>query len=455
LLPPTYGPLAAAPLFYLFEIRTMKKETEILRFTTAGSVDDGKSTLIGRLLHDSKSIFEDQWEEMQRSADLAGGTEVNLANLTDGLRAEREQGITIDVAYRYFATPKRKFIIADTPGHVQYTRNMVTGASSANLALILIDARNGVVEQSRRHAYISALLGIPHMVVCINKMDLVEFSEERYNEIRAQFKEFAPRLDVKDITFIPVSALAGDNVVDNSTNMPWYHGPTLLGHMEDMYIASDRSMKEFRFPVQYVIRPLTDEYHDYRGYAGQIAGGIAKPGDKIIVLPSGVRTRIQSINTIDGDLDEAFCPQSVTILLEEDVDISRGDLICGIDNLPHIAKDHEANICWMHASPMQLGRKYLIKQASNTTQMVIKQVIHHVDIDDLEFDTEVTGFNLNDIGRIAFKTATPLAYDEYRKNRQTGGFIIIDPANNATVAAGMMRQPPVELPVPDFVDYAI
>ena len=428
----------------------MQNETDILRFTTAGSVDDGKSTLIGRLLHDAKSIFEDQWEEMERSADLAGGTEVNLANLTDGLRAEREQGITIDVAYRYFATPRRKFIIADTPGHVQYTRNMVTGASTANLALILIDARNGVVEQSRRHAYLSALLGIPHLVVCINKMDLVDFSEARYNEIRDQFMEFAPRLDVKDITFIPISALQGDNVVDASENTPWYHGPTLLGHLEEVYIASDRSMKTFRFPVQWVIRPLTDEHHDYRGYAGQVAGGIIKPGDKVIVLPSGVRTTVQSINTLAGDLDEAFCPQSVSILLADDVDISRGDLICGIDNLPHIAKDHEANICWMHQSPMQLGRKYLIKQASNTSQMMVKQVIHHVNIDDLAFDTEVTGLKLNDVGRIAFKTSTPLAYDEYRKNRQTGGFIIIDPATNATVAAGMMRPP-----VPDFVDYAI
>jgi bifunctional enzyme CysN/CysC/sulfate adenylyltransferase subunit 1 len=433
----------------------MQHETEILRFTTAGSVDDGKSTLIGRLLYDSKSIFEDQWEEMERSADLAGGTEVNLANLTDGLRAEREQGITIDVAYRYFATPRRKFIIADTPGHVQYTRNMVTGASTANLALILIDARNGVVEQSRRHAYLSALLGIAHMVVCINKMDLVDFSEARYNEIRDQFMEFAPRLDVKDITFIPISALQGDNVVDASENTPWYHGPTLLGHLEEVYIASDRSMKTFRFPVQWVIRPLTGEHHDYRGYAGQIAGGIVKPGDKIIVLPSGMRTTVQSINTLAGDLDEAFCPQSVCILLADDVDISRGDLICGIDNLPHIAKDHEANICWMHQSPMQLGRKYLIKQASNTSQMMVKKVIHQVDIDDLAFDTEVTGLKLNDIGRIAFKTSSPLAYDEYRKNRQTGGFIIIDPATNATVAAGMMRPPPRELPVPDFVDYAI
>ena len=433
----------------------MSTETEILRLSTAGSVDDGKSTLIGRLLHDSKSIFEDQWEALERTADLQGGTEVNLANLTDGLRAEREQGITIDVAYRYFATPKRKFIIADTPGHVQYTRNMVTGASTANMAMILIDARNGVVEQSKRHAFIASLLGIPHLMVCINKMDLVDYSEERYNEIRAQFTEFTPRLDIKDISFIPISALQGDNVVDGSTNMPWYHGPTLLGHLEDVYIASDREMKNFRLPVQYVVRPHSDEHHDFRGFAGQIAGGIVKPGDKIITLPSGSRSTVKSIHVLDKELDEAFCPQSVTIQLEDEIDISRGDFICGIDNMPHLSKDHEANICWMHSTPLQMGRKYAIKQAANTSKAMIKQVIHKVDIDTLAFDEDATGIALNDIGRIAFKTSTPLVYDEYRKNRLMGSFVLIDEATNNTVAAGMLRAPKVEMPVPEFVDYAI
>jgi len=433
----------------------MSIETEILRLSTAGSVDDGKSTLIGRLLHDSKSIFEDQWEALERSADLAGGTEVNLANLTDGLRAEREQGITIDVAYRYFATPKRKFIIADTPGHVQYTRNMVTGASTANVAMILIDARNGVVEQSKRHSFIASLLGIPHMIVCINKMDLVDYSEERYEEIRQQFMEFQPRLEVKDITFIPISALQGDNVVDSGENMPWYHGPTLLGHLEDVYIASDRNMKKFRLPVQYVVRPHTDEHHDFRGFAGQIAGGIVRPGDKIIALPSGNRSSVKSIHVLDNELQEAFCPQSVIIQLEDDIDISRGDVISDLNNIPHLAKDHEASICWMHSTPMKMGRKYRIKQSTNTSKAMIKQVIHKVNIETLENDTDATGLALNDIGRIAFKTSTPLVYDEYRNNRLTGSFILIDEATNNTVAAGMLREPKVEMPVPEFVDYAI
>jgi bifunctional enzyme CysN/CysC/sulfate adenylyltransferase subunit 1 len=433
----------------------MSTETEILRLSTAGSVDDGKSTLIGRLLHDSKSIFEDQWEALERSADLSGGTEVNLANLTDGLRAEREQGITIDVAYRYFATPKRKFIIADTPGHIQYTRNMVTGASTANVAMVLIDARKGVIEQSKRHSFIASLLGIPHMIVCINKMDLVDYSEERYDEIREQFMEFIPRLDIKDISFIPVSALKGDNVVDASTNMPWYHGATLLGHLEDLYIASDRDMKNFRLPVQYVVRPYQDEYHDFRGFAGQISGGIVKPGDKIITLPSGSRSTVKSIHVLDDELDEAFCPQSVTIQLDDEIDISRGDLICGLNNMPHLSKDHEANICWMHSTPMQMGRKYIIKLAANNSKAMIKNVIHRVDIETLQFDDQATGLALNDIGRIAFKTSTPLVYDEYRKNRLTGSFILIDEATNNTVAAGMLRPPTTELTVPEFVDYAI
>jgi len=429
--------------------------TELLRFTTAGSVDDGKSTLIGRLLHDSKSIFEDQWDALQRSADLGGGSEVNLANLTDGLRAEREQGITIDVAYRYFATPRRKFIIADTPGHVQYTRNMVTGASTANMALVLIDARNGVVEQSKRHAYISSLLGIPHMVVCINKMDLVDYNEDRYREIREQFYEFVPRLDIRDITFIPISALKGDNVVDPSTHMPWYHGPTLLGHLEDVYIASDWNLKDFRMPVQYVIRPLTDEHHDFRGFAGQIVGGVIKKGQEVAVLPSGKRSRVQAIHTYEGEIDEAFPPQSVSILLEDDIDISRGDTLTSLGTLPYTTQDHDANLCWMHEQPLQLGRKYLIKHGPRTTKAVFRDVVHKVRIENLEEIHGTAPLGLNDIGRVKFKSMTPLVYDAYKKNRNLGGFVIIDEATNDTVAAGMLRSPEKSAPVPEHKDYVI
>ncbi len=429
--------------------------TELLRFTTAGSVDDGKSTLIGRLLHDAKSIFEDQWDALQKSADLAGGSEVNLANLTDGLRAEREQGITIDVAYRYFATPRRKFIIADTPGHVQYTRNMVTGASTANMALVLIDARNGVVEQSKRHAYISSLLGIPHMVVCVNKMDLVDNSEARFREIREQFFEFVPRLDIRDITFIPISALKGDNVVEASPNMPWYHGPTLLGHLEDVYIASDWNLKDFRMPVQYVIRPLTDEHHDFRGFAGQITGGVVTKGQEVAILPSGKRSKVKAIHTYDGELDEAFSPQSITILLEDNIDISRGDTLASLGTLPYTTQDHDANICWMHEDALQLGRKYLIKHGPQVTKVVFREVLHNVQIETLEEIHGTATLGLNDIGRVKFKSMAPLVYDAYRKNRNIGGFVIIDEASNDTVAAGMFRSPEKPAPVPEHKDYVI
>jgi sulfate adenylyltransferase large subunit len=431
------------------------KNTQLMRFTTAGSVDDGKSTLIGRLLHDSKSIFEDQWESLERSADLAGGTEVNLANLTDGLRSEREQGITIDVAYRYFATPKRKFIIADTPGHVQYTRNMVTGASTANMALVLIDARNGVVEQSKRHAYISSLLGIPHMTVCINKMDLVEYSEERFRQIREAFYEFVPRLEIRDITFIPISALKGDNVVSDSKNMEWYHGPTLLSHLEDVYIASDWNLKDFRMPVQYVVRPYTDEHHDYRGFAGQITGGTIKVGDEVGILPSGTRSKVKSILGADGPVEEAFCPQSVSIELEHNIDISRGDTLTTMENLPYTSQDHDANLCWMHERPLMLGKKYLIKHGSRTTKVVFREIHNQVDVQTLEDKYDATEMKLNDIGRVKFRTMAPLVYDAYKKNRYVGGFVIIEEATNDTVAAGMLRSPEKSQPVPEFTDYMI
>jgi len=426
---------------------------ELLRFSTAGSVDDGKSTLIGRLLHDSKSIFEDQWEALERTADLTGGGEVNLANLTDGLRAEREQGITIDVAYRYFATPKRKFIIADTPGHVQYTRNMVTGASTANMALILIDARNGVIEQTKRHSYIAALVGIPHIVVCINKMDLVDWSEDRFNEIRDDFDSFAPRLGLKDITFIPVSALEGDNVVDSSKNMPWYQGGSLLAHMEDVYISSDVDLKNFRMPVQWVNRPLTDEHRDFRGFSGQVAGGVVRVGDEIRVLPSGLTSKVKTIWHVDGEKEEAFCPMGTTLVLEDEIDISRGDMIVGVDNPPHLEKECHADICWMHEAPLTLGKKYLIKQATSSNVVMFKEIKYRMDINTLEKE-DATELGLNDIGRIRFIAQHPVVFDPYTQNRQTGSFIVIDQATNLTVGAGMLHTPPVKV-VPEHDGYMI
>ncbi len=411
---------------------------ELLRFSTAGSVDDGKSTLIGRLLYDSKAIFEDQMEAVERSSEQRGLDYVNLALLTDGLRAEREQGITIDVAYRYFATPRRKFIIADTPGHIQYTRNMVTGSSTADVALVLVDARNGLVEQSRRHAFLATLLQIPHVIVCINKMDLVDYDEKIYEAIRDEFRDFATKLEIADLSFIPVSALKGDNVVSPSENMPWYRGLPLLTHLEEQEIATDRNLVDARFPVQYVIRPHNDEHHDYRGYAGQVAGGVFRPGDDVLVLPSGLTTKIASIDTYDGPVDEAFSPMAVTIRLEDNIDISRGDMICRPGNHPEPSQDIEAMVCWFHESPMKLNGKYAIKHTTREARAVIKDLRYRLDINTLHRDESAEQLTLNEIGRVALRTTTPLMADEYRRNRTTGSFILIDEATNATVGAGMI-----------------
>ena len=429
---------------------------DILRFNTCGSVDDGKSTLIGRLLYDSKSLMEDQIEALERSADITGGGQINLANLTDGLRAEREQGITIDVAYRYFATPRRKFIIADTPGHIQYTRNMVTGASSANLSIVLVDARLGVIEQSRRHTALAALLRIPHLVVAVNKMDLVGWSEARFLEIRAQFEEFLPRLDIKDVKFIPISALNGDNVVDPSPHTPWYAGPTLLGHLEGVHIASDWNLTGFRLPVQWVNRPNhpTDpSLHDFRGFSGQIAGGIVRTGQKVVALPAGIATTVKQIWTYDGPVAEAFCPQSVTLVLEHDIDVSRGSMLIGTDYLPGTGSDLQAEVCWMHSRPLQPGRKYLLKHTSHTVQVVIAEISHRLDIATLE-TAPAAELAMNDIGQVRLRTAKPLVFDGYATNRLTGSFILIEPGTNATVAAGMLL-PPRETVKPEVGDYII
>ena len=412
---------------------------DLLRFSTAGSVDDGKSTLIGRLLYDSKSIFEDQLEAMEESSRRRGDENVNLALLTDGLKAEREQGITIDVAYRYFATPKRKFIIADTPGHIQYTRNMVTGASTANLAIILIDARKGVIEQTKRHSFIANLLRIQHLVVAVNKMDLVDYSEEVYNTIVQDFRDFASRLDnIVEITAIPISALNGDNVVDKSENMPWYQGPTFLYHLENVYVGGEENHVDARFPVQWVIRPMSDEWHDFRGYAGRVAGGVFKPGDEVTVLPSGFTTRIKAIHSPDGDLQEAFAPQSVCLTLTEEIDISRGDTLVKSNNPPTVAQDIEAMICWFSNKPMPPKAKLVIRHTTQETKAIIQEVRYHVDINTLHKIEGVTGFAMNDIGRISLRTAVPLIHDSYRRNRITGSFILIDPGTNETVAAGMI-----------------
>ncbi|MRT94030.1 sulfate adenylyltransferase subunit CysN [Ancylomarina sp. 16SWW S1-10-2] len=414
-------------------------DMELLRFTTAGSVDDGKSTLIGRLLYDSKAIFEDQMEAIEISSKKRGDTEVDLALLTDGLRAEREQGITIDVAYRYFATPKRKFIIADTPGHVQYTRNMVTGASTANCALILVDARHGVIEQTLRHSYIANLLQIPHLIVCINKMDLMSYSEETYEGIKNEYQKVADKLNIKDVRFIPISAKFGDNVVDASENMDWYKGETLLNLLETIEIVDDRNHKDARFPVQYVIRPQSDEYHDYRGFAGRVASGVFKPGDKVKVLPSGKETTIKAIDTLNGELDMAFSPQSVTLRLSDEIDTSRGDMIVAADDVPHIEKEFDAMVCWMNERPMIPGGKYTIKHTTNETRCVVRNVNFKVDINSLEERTNDKVIGLNDIACLTFKTAKPLFFDSYNKNRNTGSFILIDEGTNETVAAGMIR----------------
>jgi sulfate adenylyltransferase subunit 1 len=413
-------------------------QMELLRFTTAGSVDDGKSTLIGRLLYDSKSIFEDQYEAVRQSSERRGEEDVNLALLTDGLKAEREQGITIDVAYRYFTTPKRKFIIADTPGHIQYTRNMVTGASTANVALILIDARNGVVEQTRRHAIIASLLQIPHMVVCINKMDLVDYREERYEEIREEFESFASKLDVYDIHFIPISALKGDNVVTRSDKTEWYQGPTLLYYLESVHIASDHNFIDCRFPVQMVLRPNTDEFHDYRGYAGRIAGGVFKKGDKVMLLPSGFTSTIAKIDSFDGELEEAFPPMSVTMLLEDDLDLSRGDMIVRENNVPETTQDLEVMICWFNEKPLQLRGKYAILHTTQEARCIIKEIRYKMDINTLHRNVEDQDIRMNDIARIVVRSTKPLFVDSYRKNRITGSILLVDEATHETVGAGMI-----------------
>jgi bifunctional enzyme CysN/CysC len=411
---------------------------EMLRVATAGSVDDGKSTLIGRLLYDTKSIFNDQLEAVERTSAARGDEYTNLALLTDGLRAEREQGITIDVAYRYFATPRRKFIVADTPGHIQYTRNMVTGASTANVALILVDARKGLLEQSRRHAFLASLLRVPHLVLCVNKMDLVDYDQGVFDAIAEEFRHFAAKLDIGDLTVIPVSALAGDNVVSRSANMPWYGGSALLHHLEELHIASDRNLIDARFPVQYVIRPFSGAHLDYRGYAGQVAGGVFKPGDDVVVLPAGLPSRIAAIETQDGPVAEAFPPMSVTIRLEDEIDISRGDMICRPNNQPHVSQDVEAMVCWMADEPMRPGGKYAIKHTTRTARTMVKDLRYRLDINTLHRDEEAGTLSLNEIGRLQLRVTAPLFTDPYRTNRTTGSFVLIDEATNATVAAGMV-----------------
>jgi len=415
-------------------------DMELLRFTTAGSVDDGKSTLIGRLLYDSKTLFSDQIENLEKISQQRGEN-LNLALLMDGLKAEREQGITIDVAYRYFATPNRKFIIADTPGHPQYTRNMVTGASTANLAVILVDARNGVVEQTHRHIFIASLLQIPHFIICINKMDLVDFKEEIYIQIKKEIENFVSKLNVKDMYFIPISALLGDNVVDKSENMKWYEGPTLLYVLENIHISSDENLIDCRFPVQYVIRPRDDKFHDYRGYAGKIESGIFKPGDEVKILPSGFITKIKSIEGQENKkIKEAFPPMSVSILLEDHLDISRGDMLVRENNIPTISQDIDLMICWMNKKKLQIGNKYIVRHTTNETKCLVKEMLYKLDINTLHRIEDAKTLGLNEIGRIKIRTAKPLFYDKYKDNRATGCIILIDEHTNETVAAGMIRE---------------
>ena len=413
-------------------------DMELLRFSTAGSVDDGKSTLIGRLLYDSKSIFADQYEAIEETSRRKGDETVNLALLTDGLRAEREQGITIDVAYRYFATPKRKFIIADTPGHIQYTRNMVTGASTSNLSIILVDARQGVVEQTCRHTFISSLLGIPHVVFCINKMDLVDYSEEVFEKIKKELEAFSSKLEVRDIHFVPISALKGDNVVNKAENMPWYQGSTLMYLLENIHIGSDYNHVDCRFPVQYVVRPQSDEFHDFRGYSGRIAGGIFKKGDEVVVLPSGFSSKIKSIHIYNKELEETFSPMSVTMTLEDDIDISRGDMIVRENNQPNVSQDLDLMVCWLNDKPMINGGKYAIKHTTNDARCIIKDVKYKVNINTLHRIEDDKVINTNDIARITIRTTRPLLFDKYSRNRITGSLILIDEATNETVGAAMI-----------------
>ncbi|MBT9257606.1 50S ribosome-binding GTPase [Phycicoccus sp. MAQZ13P-2] len=410
---------------------------DLLRFATAGSVDDGKSTLIGRLLLDSKAIFEDQLEAVEATSKTKGFDYTDLALLTDGLRSEREQGITIDVAYRYFATPRRKFIIADTPGHVQYTRNMVTGASTADLGLVLVDARQGLTEQSRRHAVILSLLRVPHLVLAVNKMDLVDWDEETFDRIRTEFVQFAQRLNVPDLAVIPISALQGDNVVTRSENMPWFEGSSLMHHLENVHIASDRDLRDVRFPVQYVVRPKSDEHHDYRGYAGRVASGVLKPGDEVLVLPSGLTSKIAGIDLYDKEVDEAFPPMSVVVRLEDDLDVSRGDMICRVRNAPEPTQDIDAMVCWMTRQPLRPGQKLAIKHTTRSARALVKDVQYRLDINTLHRDQEAGELGLNEIGRIRLRTTQQLFVDPYEQNRTTGSFILIDEATGTTVGAGM------------------
>ena len=414
-------------------------QMDLLRFATAGSVDDGKSTLIGRLLLDSKAIFEDQLESVEATSVSRGYDYTDLALLTDGLRSEREQGITIDVAYRYFATPSRKFIIADTPGHVQYTRNMVTGASTADLGLVLVDARQGLTEQSRRHAVILSLLRVPHLVLAVNKMDLVDFDEKVFDRIHKEFTSFATKLAIPDLTIIPISALQGDNVVHRSENMPWYQGPSLIHHLENVHVASDRDLVDVRFPVQYVVRPKSDEHHDYRGYGGMVAGGVLKPGDEVVVLPSGMTSKIQGIDLFDKEVAEAFPPMSVTVRLEDDVDVSRGDMIARVNNAPKPSQDIDAMICWMTNEPLRPRQKLAIKHTTRTGRAMVKDVQYRLDVNTLHRDQETKELGLNEIGRVQLRTTVPLLCDPYSKNRTTGSFILIDEATGVTVGAGMIN----------------
>jgi sulfate adenylyltransferase subunit 1 len=414
-------------------------DMELLRFTTAGSVDDGKSTLIGRLLYDSKSIFEDQIEAVQKTSENKGLEHIDFSLLTDGLKDEREQGITIDVAYRYFATPKRKFIIADTPGHIQYTRNMVTGASTANLALILIDARNGIVEQTKRHSFIASLLKIPHVFVCINKMDLVDYSEDRFNEIVKEFESFSAKLDVSDVHFIPISALYGDNVVNRSDNMSWYNGGTLLHNLETVHIGSDENHIDCRFPVQTVIRPHSDKFHDYRGYAGRIAGGVFKPGDEVTIQPSGLQSRIKSVEFNGEQLVEAFAPMSVSMTLEDDIDVGRGDMIVRNNNQTEASQDLDVMLCWLNNNAPRPRAKYILRHTSNEARAMITEVVYKMDINTLHRKEEDKDIKMNDIARVRIRSTKPILKDSYRLNRNTGSIILVDEATNETVAAGMLN----------------
>ena len=413
---------------------------ELVRIATAGSVDDGKSTLIGRLLFDSKSIFIDQMEAVEATSRRRGDDYTDLSLLTDGLRAEREQGITIDVAYRYFSTPRRKFILADTPGHIQYTRNMVTGASTADIALVVVDARRGISEQSRRHAFLASLLGVPHLVLCVNKMDLVDWSASRFEEIKAEFVEFAARLRIPDLTFIPISALQGDNVVDRSSNMAWYEGSTLLSSLDNLHVASDRNLVDVRFPVQYVIRPQLREYADYRGYAGVVASGVMRVGDPVLALPSGFTSAIAAIDTPHGPVEEALPQMAVSLRLTDDLDISRGDMLARPHNAPHPQQDIDAKLCWMdETAVLQRGRKYAVKHTTRWARAMVKDIAYRIDVNTLHRDENASEFSLNDIGRVQLRTTVPLFADNYTVNRSTGSFILVDESTNKTVAAGVIE----------------